>query len=117
MQEQTILRQDYFCPLAQKSHADCAHVTWLKAFKTQTVGTAKMLKAHLALQCQSQALKSDLFLNRHSRFLIVQIPDTCSQGRTDLQSLVKCLDHTIILSDTVCSHARLYQAAQCNDMP
>ncbi len=42
--------------------------------------------------------------------------DTLSQGYTNLQSLVKCLDHRGIASDTVCSQARLCWAAQCIDM-
>ena len=39
--------------------------------------------------------------------LIDWISDTLSQGYTNLQSLVKCLDHRGIASDTVCSQARL----------
>ena len=39
--------------------------------------------------------------------LIEWISDTLSQGYTNLQSLVKCLDHRVIASDTVCSQARL----------
>ena len=41
------------------------------------------------------------------------ISDTLSQGYTTLQSLVKCLDHRGIVSNTVCIQARLCQAAQC----
>ena len=41
-------------------------------------------------------------------FLIYWIPDTLSQGYNNLQTLVKCLDHRGIASDTVCSQARLY---------
>ena len=32
--------------------------------------------------------------------------DTLSQGYTNLQSLVKCLDHRNIVSDTVCNQAK-----------
>ena len=43
--------------------------------------------------------------------LIGWISDTCSQGYTDLQSLVKCLDHrgAVLVLDTVyvCSQARV----------
>ena len=35
--------------------------------------------------------------------LLDWISDTLSQGYANLQSLVKCLDHTGIVSDTVCS--------------
>jgi len=38
--------------------------------------------------------------------LIDWISDTLSQGYTNLQSLVKCLDHRNIVSDTVCSQAK-----------
>ncbi len=48
--------------------------------------------------------------------LIDWISDTLSQGYTNLQSLVKCLDHRGIASDTVCSQARLCEAAQCIEM-
>ncbi len=50
------------------------------------------------------------------RSLIDWISDARPQGYTDLQSLVKCLDYTGIVSDTVCSHARLCQAARCIEM-
>ena len=43
--------------------------------------------------------------SRHS--LINWISDTLSQGYTSLQSLVKCLDHRNIVSDTVCSQAKV----------
>jgi len=39
--------------------------------------------------------------------LIDWISDTQSQGYTDLQSLVKCLDHRDIVSDTACSQAKV----------
>ncbi len=39
--------------------------------------------------------------------MIDWISDTIYQGYTNLQSLVKCLDHRGIASDTVCSQARL----------
>ena len=39
--------------------------------------------------------------------LIDWILDTLSQGYTNLQSLVKCLDHRDIVSDTVCSQAKV----------
>jgi hypothetical protein len=39
--------------------------------------------------------------------LIDWISDTRSQGCTNLQSLVKCLDHRDIVSDTVCSQAKV----------
>ena len=39
--------------------------------------------------------------------LIDWISDTLSQGYTDLQSLVKCLDHRDIVSDTGCSQAKV----------
>jgi len=39
--------------------------------------------------------------------LIDWISDTLSQGYTNLQSLVKCLDHRGIASDTVRIQARL----------
>ena len=42
--------------------------------------------------------------------LIVWISDTCRQGYTELQSLVKCLDRRDIVSVTVCSQARLGRA-------
>ena len=45
--------------------------------------------------------------------LIDWVSDTLSQGYTNLQSLAKCLEHRSIASDTVCSQARLCQAAQC----
>jgi hypothetical protein len=48
--------------------------------------------------------------------LIDWISDTRSQGYTNLQSLVRCLDHRDIASDTVCSQARLCQAAQCDEV-
>ena len=40
--------------------------------------------------------------------LIGWVSDTLSQGYTNLQSLVKCLDHRVIVSvlNTVCSQAR-----------
>ena len=45
------------------------------------------------------------------------IVDALSQGYTDLQSLVRCLDHRGIVLDTVCSHKqRLCQAARCTEM-
>ncbi len=40
-----------------------------------------------------------------ARFLD-RISDTRSQGYTSLQSLVKCLDHRNIVSDTACSQAK-----------
>ena len=40
-------------------------------------------------------------------YLLDWISDTRSQGYTDLQSLVKCLDHRNIVSDTACSQARV----------
>ena len=39
--------------------------------------------------------------------LIEWISDTLSLGCTNMQSLVKCLDHKVIASDTTCSQARL----------
>ena len=39
--------------------------------------------------------------------LIDWISDTRSQGYTDLQSLVKCLDHRDFVSDTACSQAKV----------
>ncbi len=39
--------------------------------------------------------------------LIDWISNTRSQGYTDLQSLVKCLDHRDIVSDTACSQAKV----------
>ena len=39
--------------------------------------------------------------------LIDWISDTLSQEYTNLQSLLKCLDHTNIVSDTVCSQAKV----------
>ena len=39
--------------------------------------------------------------------LIDWISDALSQGYTNLQSLVKCLDHKNIVSDTVCSQAKI----------
>lgn len=35
MQEQTILRQNYFCLSAQNSRADCAHLTWQRHSQSQ----------------------------------------------------------------------------------
>ena len=46
-------------------------------------------------------------------FLIDWISDTLSKGYTDLQTLVKCLDHRGFASDTVCVQAWLCEAAQC----
>ncbi len=48
--------------------------------------------------------------------LIDWISDTLSQGYTDLQSLVKCLDHRDIVSDTGCSQAKVVLgcASLCN---
>ena len=43
-------------------------------------------------------------------FLLDWISDILSQGYTDLQSLVKCLDRRGVASDTVCSQARLRKA-------
>ena len=43
--------------------------------------------------------------SRHS--LINWISDTLSQGYTSLQSLVKCLGHRNIVSDTVCSQVQV----------
>ena len=40
-------------------------------------------------------------------YLIVWISDTHCQGYTELQSLIKCLDHRDIALVTVCSQARL----------
>ena len=49
-----------------------------------------------------------IMFNCHSPvFLIDWISDTRSQGYTDLQCLVKCLDHRGIVLDTVCSQARV----------
>ena len=45
--------------------------------------------------------------------LIDWTSDTHSQGYTNLQNLVKCLDHRDIVSDTVCSQARLCWAVIC----
>ncbi len=42
--------------------------------------------------------------------LVNWISDTCSQGCTDLKSLLKRLDHRE--SDTICSHARLCKAVR-----
>jgi len=39
--------------------------------------------------------------------LIDWISDTRSHGYTDLQGLVKCLDHRDIVSDTACSQAKV----------
>ena len=39
--------------------------------------------------------------------LVDWISDTRSQGYTGLQSLVKCLDHRALMSDTVCSQAKV----------
>ncbi len=39
--------------------------------------------------------------------LVDWISDTLSQGYTNLQSLVNCLDHRNIVSDTVCSQAKV----------
>ena len=39
--------------------------------------------------------------------LIDWISDALSQGYTNLQSLVKCLDHRNIVSDTVCIQAKV----------
>ena len=39
--------------------------------------------------------------------LVDWISDALSQGYTNLQSLVKCLDHRNIVSDTVCSQAKV----------
>lgn len=41
---------------------------------------------------------------------------TLSQGHTDWQSLVKCLDHRNIMSETGCSQAKLCQAARCTEV-
>ena len=41
------------------------------------------------------------------RLLMHWISDTCLQGCTCLQSLVECLDHTYVVSDTVCNHAKV----------
>ncbi len=47
--------------------------------------------------------------------LVDWISDTLSQGYTGLQSLVKCLDHRDIMSDTACSQAKVVYAllAEC----
>ncbi len=66
VQEQTTLEQDCFCPLAQNSRADCAHVTRLKAFSNNR--NTQMLHVHLALQCQSQTLQT-VFLEQTQSFL------------------------------------------------
>ena len=78
---------------------------------------------HLAGQCSHvllfQQMATDLLLQQHIQYdwapcmkpavpLIGWISDTLSQGYTDLQSLVKCLDHRgiVLVLDTVCSQAR-----------
>ena len=50
-----------------------------------------------------------LNLSSHAFSLIDWISDTRSQGYTDLQSLVKCLDHRgiVLVLDTVCSQAKV----------
>ena len=42
-----------------------------------------------------------MFAQQGRSFLIDRISDTRSQGCTDVQSLVKCLDHGDIASDTI----------------
>ena len=44
-----------------------------------------------------------LNVHLHLIQLVDRISDTRSQGYTNLQSLAKCLDHTDIVSDIVCS--------------
>lgn len=46
---------------------------------------------------------------------IRMISDTCSQGCTDLQRLVKCLDHTDTVSHTAVMHAWLMR--HCTTLP
>ncbi len=38
---------------------------------------------------------------------IDKISDTCSQGYTDLQTLVKCLDHRDVVLDMACSQKKV----------
>ena len=56
------------------------------------------------------ALKAFVHLLGDAVPLIGCIPDICPQEYTDLQSLVTCLDLGVVV-ETVCSHARLCQAA------
>ena len=44
------------------------------------------------------------------------ISDTRSQGYTGLQSLVKCLDHRDIMSDTACSQAKVVLGWCCKTL-
>ncbi len=52
-------------------------------------------------------IETEMLSPRHWLSLVDWISDTLSQGYTNLQSLVKCLDHRGVPPDTLCSQARL----------
>ncbi|DBA74348.1 TPA: hypothetical protein ACH3X1_011122 [Trebouxia sp. C0004] len=79
--------------------------------------TSMVQAFHIALQispsprmCKWDPIKETLamtLVGKQSLNLFFSLIDALSQGYTNLQSLVKCLDHKGIVSDTVCSQARL----------
>ena len=65
------------------------------------------------MQCLEKAVCHDYVLHQNWHASLVWVPlidwisDTLSQEYTNLQSLLKCLDHTNIVSDTACSQAKV----------
>ncbi len=62
-------------------------------------------------QCKLLALRLQMTVR-----LVDWIPHTRSQKYTGLQSLVKCLHHREIVSDTVCSQAKVVLGCAMEDI-
>ena len=62
----------------------------------------------------TKQLKVTVAASQLSDSLTDWMSDTRSQGYTDLQSLVKCLDHRFIVSDTACSQAKVVLGCLCS---
>jgi len=62
----------------------------------------------------AEQLKVTVAASQLSDSLTDWMSDTRSQGYTDLQSLVKCLDHRVIVSDTACSQAKVVLGCLCS---
>ena len=62
----------------------------------------------------TKQLKVTVAASQLSDSLTDWMSDTRSQGYTDLQSRVKCLDHRVIVSDTACSQAKVVLGCLCS---
>ncbi len=99
------------CPCAQPSGLCCLHLPLHPALPPLALAVVN------CAPCLVGALSAHLYLPCIKVPLIGWTSDTrCFQGCTDLQTLVKCLDHRGTVLDTVCRQAKVVLGCEASKL-